>query len=241
MDNKKVLGISIAAVVILVIAIVATSYAAFTANITGTKENKLSTGYVKLNCAATTFTVNDVNPMTDAQGIGAENNAATCTLTSTMDGSMTVGYDIALDDVDTTTPSDALGVNNVKIQASKTIDEASPVYLAGTSASTGVLVNSIAGAAGVHDTSITAYTLDSATLKGNHTVVYTVKAWVAEGAEGGAITNSENTSGVCSDPTYETESTCETAGGIWGTSQTATQAGSSFSFKLKLGATQVYE
>ena len=37
MDNKKVLGISIAAVVVLVIAIVATSYAAFTAQLTGTK------------------------------------------------------------------------------------------------------------------------------------------------------------------------------------------------------------
>lgn len=241
MDNKKVLGISIAAVVILVIAIVATSYAAFTANITGTQENKLTTGYVKLNCAETNFTVNDVNPMTDAQGIAASNNAATCTLTSTMNGTMTVGYDIALYDVDTTTPNDALNTGNVKIQASKKVDNGAATYLAGSSASAGVLVNTIESAAGTHDTSITGYKLDSATLSGNHSVVYTVKAWVAEGAEGGDITTSENTSGVCSDPTYETESTCETAGGIWGTSQTATQAGSSFSFKLKLGATQVYE
>ena len=71
MDNKKVLGISIAAVVVLVIAIVATSYAAFTAQLTGTKENKLTTGYVKMNCAETRFAIANTSAMTDAQGIAA--------------------------------------------------------------------------------------------------------------------------------------------------------------------------
>lgn len=240
MDNKKVLGISIAAVVILVIAIVATSYAAFTANITGTQENKLTTGYVKLNCAETNFNIADVNPMTDAEGIAATNNAATCTLTSTMQGTMTVGYDVALYDVDAAAPDDALGINEVKIQASKKIDNGTASYLAGSSASAGVTVASIANATGTHDTSITGYKIDSATLSGNHTVVYTIKTWVSEGTAGEPVTNSTSTSGVCSDATKTTEETCEAAGAIWGTSQTAVQEGSNFSFKLKLGATQVY-
>ncbi len=91
MDNKKVLGISIAAVIVLVVAIIATSYAVFTANITGHEENVLTTGYVTLRCTESTFNVANTQPMTDAQGIAATNNAATCTLTSEMSCIMTVG------------------------------------------------------------------------------------------------------------------------------------------------------
>ena len=82
--------------------------------------------------------------------------------------------------------------------------------------------------------------MDSATVEGNHTIVYTIKAWVASTGNG-ATTNSSNTSGECTDSTYTTQSTCEAAGEIWGTSQTTGQTGGSFSFKLKIGATQVYE
>lgn len=238
MDNKKVLGISIAAVVVLVIAIIATSYAVFTAQLTGTKENKLTTGYVKMNCAETNFNVSNTKVMTDAEGIAASDNVATCTLTSDMVGTMTVGYDVALYDVDSASPSDALTKDNVKIQATKKIDSGSVQYLAGTSSSAGVTVGSLASSAGQYDTGITQYKLDSATLNGNHSVLYSIKAWVASDA-GASNTSSSNTSGVCSDPTHTSESACKAAGEIWGTSQTQTQAGSSFSFKLKIGATQV--
>lgn len=243
MDNKKVLGISIAAVVVLVIAIIATSYAAFTAQLTGTKENKLTTGYVKMNCAETKFNVSNTKAMTDAQGIAASGNVATCTLTSEMVGSMTVGYDVALYDVDSTSPSDALTKDNVKIQATKKIDSGSVQYLAGTSSSTGVTVGSIESIPSdlvgkLYDKSLTGYIIDHSTLTGNHSVLYSIKAWVASDA-GASNTSSSNTSGVCSDPTQTSESACKAAGEIWGTSQTQTQAGSSFSFKLKIGATQV--
>lgn len=238
MDNKKVLGISIVAVVVLVIAIIATSYAAFTAQLTGTKENKLTTGYVKMNCAETNFSVSNTKAMTDAEGIAASGNVATCTLTSKMVGSMTVGYDVALYDVDSESPSDGLTKDNVKIQATKKIDSGTAQYLAGTSSSAGVTVGSLASSAGQYDTGITQYKLDSATLTGNHSVLYSIKAWVASDA-GSSNTSSSSTTGVCSDPTYKSETTCKTAGEIWGTSQTQTQAGSSFSFKLKIGATQV--
>ena len=237
MDNKKVLGISIAAVVVLVIAIVATSYAAFTAQLTGTKENKLTTGYVKMNCAETRFAIANTSAMTDAQGIAASDNVATCTLTSEMVGSMTVGYDVALYDVDATSPSDSLTKNDVKIQATKSIDIGAVSYLAGTSSTAGVTVGTLENSAGQYDTSITNYKLDSATLTGNHSVLYSIKAWVANDS-GSSVTNSSST-GTCSDTSYSTESACKDAGEIWGSSQTQTQAGSSFSFKLKIGATQV--
>ena len=237
MDNKKVLGISIAAVIVLVIASVATSYAAFTAQLTGTKENKLTTGYVKMNCAETRFAIANTSAMTDAQGIAASDNVATCTLTSEMVGSMTVGYDVALYDVDATSPSDSLTKNDVKIQATKSIDSGAVSYLAGTSSTAGVTVGTLESSAGQYDTSITNYKLDSATLTGNHSVLYSIKAWVANDS-GSSVTNSSST-GTCSDTSYSTESACKDAGEIWGSSQTQTQAGSSFSFKLKIGATQV--
>lgn len=248
MDNKKVLGISVAAVVILVIAIIATSYAAFTANLSGTKENKLNTGYVKLNCAETNFTLTDTQPLTDAQGISADlNNLAQCTLTSTMEGTMTVGYDIALTDV---TPSTAITTSDVKIQASK-VKGGTTTYLVGSSATSGVFVSGLTYNAsdtstekynGQYDKSITNYVLDSDTVTGNASIVYSVKAWVSK-ENNSSATNEKttNTQGECSNSQYTTETTCKGAGEIWGTSQTETQKGSTFSFKLKVGATQVID
>lgn len=238
MNNKKVLGISIAAVVVLVIAIVATSYAMFTAELTGTKENKLTTGYVKMNCEETTFSLSNTQPMTDAQGIAATNNAATCTLTSEMVGTMMVGYDVALYDVDSATPSDALSASNVKIRAYKTVNGATK-DLAGTTSTAGVLVSSLASKAGVHDTSINSYVIDSDYVKDNKSIVYTIKSWVA--STGSSTNESSTSTGECSSSAYTSQSACEAAGEIWGSSQTQSQKGGSFTFKLKVGATQIYD
>lgn len=238
MDNKKVLGISIVAVLVLVIAIVATSYATFTANLTGDKENKISTGYVKMNCAETTFNVQDVKPMTDQEGIAASDNVSKCVLTSEMNGTMTVGYDIALYDVDTVSPTDSIGVENVKIRVSKSVDSGAVQYITPSTDSSGALVSAFENNAGQYDKSIIAYTLDSAQLTGSHSVDYSIKAWVAsEGA--GSASSSTSTAEECSDSAYITKSSCQSAGEIWGSSKTQTQAGGSFSFKLKVGATQV--
>lgn len=234
MNNKKVLGISIVAVLVLVVAIVATSYAAFTTNLQGTKENVIRVGNVALNCAETTFNITNANPAAnDAAGI-AQANAATCKLTSTMNGDMIVGYDIALANVDADTPNDALGAGNIKIQASKKVDSGTATYLAGSSASAGVVVSSLSSKMGKYDTSL-AYTLDSATLRGNHTVDYVIKSWIATAPATGNATTATN---ACSDSQYTTAENCTNAGEIWGPKQTQTQSGGSFSFKLKIGATQ---
>lgn len=238
MTNKKVLGISIAAVVILIVALIATSYAMFTAELTGTKENKLTTGSVKMNCEETTFSLSNTQPMTDAEGIAATNNIATCTLTSEMVGSMYVGYDIALYDVDSTTPNDSLSENNVKIRAYKTVNGTTK-DLAGTTSSAGVLVSSLKSKAGLHDTSINSYVIDSDYVKDNKTIVYTIKSWVA--STGTSATESSTSTGECSSSAYSSQATCEEAGEIWGSSKAQNQKGGSFTFKLKVGATQIYK
>ena len=238
--NRKVLIISIVAVVLLVVAIVATSYAMFTANLSGTKQNRINTGHVSLNCTETTFELTDTTALSDAEGIDLADNAATCTLVSTMNGSMKIGYDIALAEIDSVSPTDSIGENNVKIQANKVANGGTTSYLAGTSATEGVLISDLANSPGAYDETITGYNIDSAIVEGNNTIVYTVKAWVASLGEGGVNTESSAV-GVCSDETYTTESTCEAAGEIWGDSQTSSQEGGTFSFKLKVGATQTFD
>lgn len=111
-------------------------------------------------CNETNFTLNNTQVLTDEQGLALNNNEATCTLSTTMQGTMNIGYDFALYDV---TNSTALSENNVKIQASK-VDNSITSYLAGSSATEGVLVSSIKTSAGQYDSSITGYKLDSATV-----------------------------------------------------------------------------
>ncbi len=240
-EKKKSKLIIITAVILLLLIATVTgvAYAMFSTSLTGTKENTISTGYVTMSCSETSFNITDTQVLTDAQGIAATNNAATCTLTTTMNGTMTLGYDVALTDVDADAPSDAIGEGNIKIQASKTIS-GNTTYLAGSSASAGVLVSSIASAAGQYDSSITGYKIDSATTAANESIQYTVKAWVASiGAGNGSDMSNSSATGVCTDTTYTTKEACETAGGVWGNSQQVTQSGGNFSFKLKVGATQV--
>ena len=233
--DKKVKLLTAAGVLLLVVAIVGVSFAVFTANLTGVKENKLTTGYVTMTCTETNFTLENTSVLTDEQGIALENNEATCTLAATMAGTMNIGYDVALYDV---TNSAALSENNIKIQASK-VDNSNTTYLAGSSATTGVLVSSIRTSAGQYDTSITGYKLDSATVNTTKTIEYKVKAWVANEGSGSSSLTPTVTDGYCSNQTYTTKETCESAGEIWGYDQKIGQEGGTFSFKLKVGASQV--
>lgn len=232
-NDKKAKLLTTAGVLLLVVAVIGISLAMFTANFTGTKENKLKTGSVTMNCSETNFTLTDASVMTDAQGIALTNNEATCTLTTTLNGRMNIGYDVALYDV---TNSTNLTENNIKIQASK-IDNGTTSYLAGSSATTGVLVSSIKTSAGQYDNTITGYKIDSAIVNATKTIEYKVKAWVTNVANGASATT--NTDGYCSNQTYTTKATCESAGEIWGYDQKVGQAGGTFSFKLKVGASQV--
>lgn len=245
MNNKKVLAISVIAVFVLVVAIIATSYATFTANLTGTKENKIQTGYVKMNCDETTINVSDTDPMNDAEGIAA-NNATKCTLSVTMNGTMKLGYDIGFTDV---TATNSLSTSGVKFQAYKQVGSPSATkqYLAGTTATTGKVFSDIASTAGTQVTEATngltasdlvsTYAIDSAQVDSTQNIYYTILTWVSSEGSGSQTTTGP-TNGVCSDATYPTKETCNAAGEIWGTKQTVEQAGGQFSFKLKIASTQ---
>ena len=236
--GKKLIVVFIIAIVVLLGAIVAISYAMFSASLTGVKENKLVTGSVSMSCAETNFTLENTSAMSDEEGIALENNEATCTLTTTLRGTMTIGYDVALYDVDKETPSDAVGESNVKIQASK-VKGGTTTYLANSTATTGVLVSSIKNQAGQYDNTITNYKIDSATTTQSEEVLYKIKAWVSS-LQDGSTTNT-NTDGKCSDSTKTTKADCVAAGEVWGYEQKQNQAGGTFSFKLKAGAKQVLD
>jgi hypothetical protein len=228
MKNKILIVIGIVAIVGV---IAATSYAMYTASFTGTKENKIKGGSVFMSCNEGTFSLTDTTSMTDEQGLALTNNEWTCTLTTTMNGNMNIGYDVALYDL---TPSANLATGNIKMRALK-IKNSNTTYLVGN-ATSGELMSSISGQKGTYDKSITGYKLDSATTNTSEEVVYKIKAWVA--SENGEPT-STNVNGKCSNTTYTTQSACEAAGEIWGYAQQQEQAGGTFSFKVKVGATQV--
>lgn len=234
-DNRKIIFV-ITAMLIILIAVISTTYAMFSASFTGTKEQRLTTGEVSMSCSETSFNLNDTGVLSDEEGIALNNNQATCTLVTTLRGNMTLGYDVALYDVDSVTPNDVIGEGNVKIQASKVKDNQT-TYLAGSSATTGILVDSIKNFAGQYDSTITGYKIDSATTAQSEEVLYRIKAWVASESVGTTTTSS--TDGKCSDETIKTKSACQEAGGIWGYEQRQDQEGGSFSFKLKVGAAQI--
>ncbi len=247
MSNKKIMVLSVVSVIVLVIAIVATSYAMFTANLSGTKANELTTGYVTLNCEETTFKLEDTSPMTDADGIKMENNEAICKLTSTMKGTMTIGYDIALDVIDES-QEDGVNEDNVKIQVTKSTKgaEEQPKYLLETDANKGVYISSIQDETGQYnDDEDQGYNLDSDTITGDTEITYKIKTWVSNlkttGADEEEVPNinESSSSSTCSNPQLKTKEECQSAGEIWGDEQTSTQKGGTFSFKLKITATQV--
>lgn len=94
--NKKVMIITIVSLLILVVSVFFTSYAAFTANITGTKEQTLaSNGFVTLSCSDVNFSVANAN-------IG-DKGTYTCALNANINGAMKIGYDIALTNVSCST------------------------------------------------------------------------------------------------------------------------------------------
>ena len=230
--SKKIIVISVV-VILLLVAVIAGTYAVFTASLTGVKENKLTTGYVLMNCNETNFTLQNTQPLTDAQGIALNNNEATCTLTTTMNGQMTIGYDFALANV---TPSTTITTDDVKIRVAKT--DGTTTYVAGSSVDSGVLVSSIASTGGQYDTSITGYKVDSGTINATKTITYNIKGWVA--SEQDSQNTTTNTNGYCSDETLTTKEACTNAGEVWGYNQKAGRTGGSFSFKLKVGAKQIY-
>lgn len=169
MENKKTLVLSILGVLVLVVAVVGVSFAMYSFSATGTKENVIQTGTVSVSYTeTTTLALTNQYPMSDALGT-EQSETLSFTVSTTMSGTMTINYDLALTEV---TEGATLKASNVKFNMTKDGN-----YLYGTE-NTGVLVSTRAANNGTIITT-GGYLLDTDTFTAtgqSHT--YVIKAWV---------------------------------------------------------------
>lgn len=260
MENNKTMVLSILGVLVLVIAVVGVSFAMYTFSATGTRENTISTGSVSLTFSADQqqlFALDNEYIKTDAQGLASEGK--TFSLTSALNGTMNVAYEIGFTEVtqDNTNLTDSLVMVNIK--------DNNDNYLMG-SASAGATINSVKANVGFDQTAIdnmitgnaaastgkvlansfllNEYVFDKGTIDGTTGVnkTYTIKAWISDqyqlkGGEASTANKTYCTVGDAVDSSKNTAEECKAAGGTW-TQEKATTA-ETFSFKIKVSATQV--
>ena len=260
MENNKTMVLSILGVLVLVIAVVGVSFAMYTFSATGTRENTISTGSVSLTFSADQqqlFALDNEYIKTDAQGLASEGK--TFSLTSALNGTMNVAYEIGFTEVtqDNTNLTDSLVMVNIK--------DNNDNYLMG-SASAGATINSVKANVGFDQTAIdnmitgnaaastgkvlansfllNEYVFDKGTINGTTGVnkTYTIKAWISDqyqlkGGEAGTANKTYCTVNGVVDSSKDTAEACKAAKGTW-TQEKATTA-ETFSFKIKVSATQV--
>ena len=95
-NNSKQMILSILGVVILVVAVVGVSFAAFSYSKTGEQVNTITTGTITMSYSEDTNGINliDALPMTDEQGkaLAGENNVFEFTVGATITGTTTINY-----------------------------------------------------------------------------------------------------------------------------------------------------
>lgn len=244
MNEKRAKYISALAVLLIVVAVFGASYAMFSFNASGTKENVINSGNVDISFKnATSINLTKVYPLTDAVGAaGTDPNSASMEfdVTSKINGTMTIYYDLYLKDI---TPGATLTSNYVKFNLKRTLADGTESYVLG-SESTGVTVASLVTKAGQYvtmgnagsGTGITGYAIDSNSTATNETVHYKLTAWVADGF---TYNNTKTSVEGCSKSTYTTEADCKANGGVWGSKQSSTTGDAeTFSFKVAIKAVQ---
>ena len=85
MENKKTLIISIVGILVLVIAVIGISFAAYTYAATGTKTNLIRTGSITLDVGkaeGNSFVFDGTYPMTDSKGVSLTENRAEVAVSS---------------------------------------------------------------------------------------------------------------------------------------------------------------
>ena len=95
-NNSKQVLLSVLGVVILVVAVVGVSFAAFSYSKTGEKVNTITTGTITMSYSEATNGINLMNalPMSDEQGkaLAGENNVFEFTVGATITGTTTINY-----------------------------------------------------------------------------------------------------------------------------------------------------
>ena len=183
-NSKKTLIVSLIAVLVLVGSVVGVAYAMFSFSATGTQTNVIKTGYVTVNYAESKL-INLTNALPTADSAVSETTTNTLAfdVTATINGTMTVNYDLAIDS-STIVEGSTLKKDDIKIKLLKSTD--GTTYSAVT-AVTNVTIASLASRAGTYasstnasaGTGVTTYALDSGQFTNSGTVKYKLIAWVS--------------------------------------------------------------
>ena len=182
MENKKTLIISIVGILVLVIAVIGISFAAFTYAATGTKTNLIRTGSITLDVGkaeGNSFVFDGTYPMTDSKGVSLTENRAEVAVSSSWPSSapMTIKYDLGIEIV---SEGATLKSNYIKVAL---VDSTGKVLVgqgSGTNLTGGVTISSLASTKGPNNL-ITTYGLTGGTISASGTTDrYTIMAWVSE-------------------------------------------------------------
>lgn len=242
MKDKKSNYISLGIVLVLVMLVVGVTYAMFSFSAAGVRENLIQSGNVAIDFKnVNTITLNDVYPLKDSVGaLGTDPNSAVMSfdVVSTINGKMTVNYDLSLVDF---TEGSTFTKGDVKINLKKLVGSTTSWVLG--SSSTGVTIDSLSTKAGTYaslgnggiGTGVTSFAIDSGSFSSSGTVKYTLVAWINESYQ---PTSTKGSSKGCSESAYTTEATCVANGGIWGDKQVSNTTDEAFSFKVQLKAVQ---
>ena len=208
MNNKKTLILTVLGVLILVIAVVGVTFAMYSFVGTGTKVNVITTGTVSMNYVQNTTIALD-NQYPMSDNIGAAQTGVANTLSFTVSATMSGTMTINYElGLDSIVEGATLKDDYIKFNLKKGAS-----YVVGTD-STGVTLASIAGTAGPKNL-ISAYYLSAGSFNATASETFVLTAWVADD--------------------YTLPSTGNTTSGD---TQTNTTTSETFSFKVKVVATQ---
>ena len=178
-SSKQVL-LAVLGVIILIIAVVGVSFAAFSYSRTGEKINQITTGTITMSYTDVSNGINisDALPMSDANGkvLADENQYFDFKVTATISGTTTINYDITATKEDSTLPDTA-----VKVYLTSADD--STVDLNATKVS--ALPTTSSSASGAPDGQ---FILKSGTISSNEDTTYRLRMWVADDYAGSAQT-----------------------------------------------------
>ena len=178
-SSKQVL-LAVLGVIILIIAVVGVSFAAFSYSRTGEKINQITTGTITMSYTDVSNGINisDALPMSDANGkvLADENQYFDFKVTATISGTTTINYDITATKEDSTLPDTA-----VKVYL--TSEDDSTVDLNATKISDLPTTSSSASKAPDGQ-----FILKSGTISSNEDTTYRLRMWVADDYAGSAQT-----------------------------------------------------
>lgn len=237
-ETKQEKLIVLMSTIALVLIVTGTTFAYYYANFIGTRENSLISGKIEItydNESAMTLTS---APVEDSVGAAiSDSDAYTFDVNATINGDAQINYDLAFELIS----NEGITSDNVKINLLKKYvlnGTSKQEYVIG-SATTGEVVSSLQARTSSNNY-FNEFVIDNGSFTSTGTVSYVLKAWVSSDNIGDLVLDTTDTSNVCSDTTYTTQTTCEAAGAVWGSSHNiATATDLNYQFKVKLKGGQV--